>query len=149
MPRLVYMRKQTLLLLLFVLFAFTGCDKECSNVDCIIEPFVFRLTDAEGANLLDNGSVKLEQVSLQPRNSYFFPPRLAITSYGNETWLEAAVDGANNEYILQVEGYDQQRITIDHNVNRGECCTSVTIEDVYLNAALLPKSHFGRTIILP
>ena len=143
------MKKQTLLFLLTVLLAFTGCDKECSTLECEQEPLAFRLTDAGGNNLMDNGSLTLSKIALHPVNAYFFPPQLTAVKYGNETWIQAAVDGSNDDFELKVEGYEPQHLKLSYNVSRGECCTSVTISEVLYNGTLTSKADFGRTFILP
>ncbi|MEJ8802240.1 hypothetical protein [Pontibacter sp. H249] len=143
------MGKQTLFALLFILFAFTSCDKKCSSVDCIVEPFVFKLTNAEGVNLLDDGSVKLEQLYIATANAMAPLVRVATIKYGDETWLEAAVNSTNSNYTLNIEGYRSQNLSFAFDVRTGECCTSVTIKEVHLDSKPLPESHFGRTVILP
>ena len=149
MKKQTKMKKQTLLFLLTMLLALTGCDKECSTLECEQEPLVFKLTDAEGNNLMDNGTLTLSKVSLQPANAYFFPPQLTAVRYGNETWVEAATLGNTEAFELTAEGYEPQPLKLTFNVNRGECCTSVTISEVVYKGTPVTKAAFGRTFILP
>lgn len=54
--------------LLTVLLSLSGCNK-CRNYDCVYDqPFLFKLVDSDGENVLINGTLRAEQIAITSVN---------------------------------------------------------------------------------
>lgn len=143
------MKTRFLLLLSFLLlFSLSGCEEDCSTVDCIQEPFRFRIHNAQGENLLDNGTLTLSQIALHTPGSPNDTLRLSAYAPLGETFLEVAIDQKISAYTLAVNGYPAMDLSFDLDVRSGDCCTSLTINEAYLNEVPLFKDSSGNRIII-
>ncbi|GHA66955.1 hypothetical protein [Pontibacter akesuensis] len=138
------------LLSLLVMFSLSGCDEDCATVDCIQEPFRFRVLNAQGENLLDNGTLALSQIAIYTPGAPAATLPLSAYAPLGETYVEAGLSQNTRAYTLAIDGYAPLELSFDLDVRSGDCCTSLTIEEAYLNEAPVLKDSKGeRFIILP
>ncbi|MCC9167928.1 hypothetical protein [Pontibacter harenae] len=136
------------LLFLSLLF-FCGCGNECEDLECIQEPFVFKLTDPQGENLISNGTLEQNQVKIYAAGSPSDTLPLYFVEQAAESYMEVYLNRQITDYTLQVDGYDLYNLSFNLDYRTGKCCSSLTIEEAFLNGAPIPKDvNDRRTIIL-
>lgn len=145
------MKKLSFLLVLALFMKLSGCN-QCANLDCVYDsPFVFRLSNQNGDNLLDSKAVSLARVSIYSSASRADSLPLSTYRQDNETWVMARPLRNVSEYVLNVEGVKSYALTFDRASEKTKCCgTIMIINEVYLDGNAIPEAEGGwKNIVLP
>ncbi len=144
------MRRRYLFIFL-LLISLSGCNK-CSDTDCIFsQPFIFKLSNEKGENLLDHKAVTISQLNIYHSGNRTNALRLRTVRQENETWIEVYVDSNPSPYTFEIEGVVSHTLRFDLMLYKTECCgTILEIKEAYLNETAIPESHGGwKNIIIP
>lgn len=81
-----------------------------------------------------------------PNNSNDSLP-LSLLTQQNGTLFEAYTNQNKDEYVLAIAGYPPFDLKFNLDVGSGECCTSLSIKEAYLNGVPIPEGDDRRRII--
>jgi hypothetical protein len=136
--------------ILFIFFSF-GCDR-CANLDCLYDQsFIFRLTNQQGENLLDKGSISSKAITIYTAENPVDSLYISTFLQENQTWIEARLKKNINEYTLQVKNEGSYQLKFDLTNRSTECCGTITeINEVYLDEKPAEAgSGKWKNIVLP
>jgi hypothetical protein len=136
--------------ILFIFSSF-GCNK-CANLDCLYDQsFIFRLTNQQGENLLDKGSISSKAITIYTVENPVDSLYISTFRQENQTWIEARLKRNKSEYTLQVRNVGSHQLKFDLISRSTECCgTIMEINEVYLDEKPA-EADYGKwkNIVLP